>query len=185
MIKMGIYIGSFNPPHVGHIDVVNYLLKEKYVDKVQIVPTLNYWNKQNLIDIKHRINMLKLYENDNIKVDTKNNHYNFTYELMSVLKKEYPDYELYLIIGSDNIINFDKWKNYEELLKYKIIVMNRSNLDITNYLEKLGRDNFIVLSDYNSINVSSTEIRNNLNSIYLDNKVLKYIKNNNLYERND
>ena len=68
-MKIGIYIGSFNPPHKGHKKIINYLLTNKYVDKILIIPTGNYWHKQNLINIKDRINMLKYYENKKIKVD--------------------------------------------------------------------------------------------------------------------
>ena len=181
-MKLGIYVGSFNPVHIGHIDVVNYLIKEKYVDKVLIVPTLNYWNKFNLIDIKHRINMLKYFENDFIKIDTKNNKYIYTYELLNKLGKEYDD-ELYLIMGADNIIEFDKWKNYKELLKYKIIVVNRNNIDINKYIKKYNTNNFIVINDYKFIDISSTELRENLNSKYIDKKVLDYIKKNNLFRK--
>ena len=176
-------MGSFNPPHKGHIKVVNYLLNEKLVDKVLIIPTLGYWDKVDLANLTDRINMLKFYENDNILIDSKHNKYIYTYELVKVLKEEYPTYELYLIIGADNIIDFCKWKNYKELLKNKIIVMNRGNIDINSYIEKLGKDSFIVINDFPYIDISSTEIRNNLNSDYLDRKVLNYIKKNNLYKR--
>lgn len=179
-MKLGIYIGSFNPPHKGHIDVVNYLLINNYVDRVLIVPTLGYWNKDNLIDIKDRINMLKFFENKNIKVDTDHNRYKYTYQLMRALSKDYQD-ELYLIMGADNVIEFDKWKNYRELLNYKIIVMNRDNIDIAKYIKKYHSNSFIIVNNYKSISISSSEIRNNLNNKYLDDKVLKYIKDNNLY----
>ena len=59
-MKIAVYVGSFNPVHKGHIKVVKKILKE-YVDKVIIVPTMSYWNKNNLISIKDRINMLKIY----------------------------------------------------------------------------------------------------------------------------
>ena len=78
-MRLGVYIGSFNPVHIGHIDIVNYLLYNEVVDKILIVPTLNYWNKNDLIDIKHRINMLKLIENEKIKIDDKNNKYVYTH----------------------------------------------------------------------------------------------------------
>ena len=181
-MRLGIYIGSFDPPHKGHIDVVNYLLYNKYVDKILIVPTISYWDKKISVDIVHRINMLKLYESDYIKVDDRNNRYIYTYELLRVLKRQY-DCELYLILGADNVINFDKWKNYEELLSYKIIVMNRNNIDINKYIYKYNSNNFIVVDNYKSINISSTQIRNNLDSKYLDKKVLEYINKNKLYER--
>lgn len=182
-MKLGIYIGSFNPPHKGHIDIVNYLLNNKYIDKVLIVPTLSYWDKTNLATVEDRINMLKFYESNNIIIDTKNNKYIYTYELMRVLSSEYKDDELYLIIGADNIISFDKWKEYKELLNYKIIVMNRNNIDTYKYIERLGGNNFIVIDSYPYIDVSSTEIREGKKDNYIDSKVLEYIKKNNLYGR--
>ena len=181
-MRLGVYVGSFNPVHIGHIDVVNYLINKKYVDKVLIVPTLNYWNKFNLIDIHHRINMLKIFENKNIKIDNKNNKYIYTYELLNKLKKEYDD-ELYLIMGADNIIEFDKWKNYKEILNYKIIIVNRNNIDINKYIKKYNSNNFITVDNYEYIDISSTEIRDNLNSKYLDKKVRDYINRNNLFRK--
>ena len=180
-MKLGVYIGSFNPVHKGHINVVNYLLNNKIVDKVLIVPTIGYWDKTNLIDIHDRLNMLKFYEKDNILIDEKHNDILYTYLLMRKLKEEYND-ELYLIIGADNIIKFNKWKNYQELLDYKIIIMNRNNININDYIKKYNTSNFIVLNDYPYLDISSTEIRANLDNKYLDEKVLKYIKDNILYK---
>ena len=180
-MRLGVYVGSFNPVHNGHIDIVNYLLKNNYVDKVLIVPTLNYWNKQDLIDIKHRINMLKFFENEVIIVDKTHNKYVYTTYLFKELEKEYTD-TLYLIIGADNIINFDKWKDYKELLKYKIIVINRNNIDIDTYINKYNSNNFIIIKDYIPLDISSTDIRNG-NDDYLNPRVLKYIKENKLYGR--
>ena len=180
-MRLGVYIGSFNPVHNGHIKLVNYLLDNNYVDKVLIVATLGYWDKTNLVNIIDRINMLKYFESENIIIDNKHYNHRYTYELMRKLSKEYND-ELYLIMGADNIINFDKWKNYEELLNYKIIVMNRNNIDIKSYIKKYNTSNFIVVNDYEFLDVSSTEIRNNLNNRYLDKRVLEYIRTNNLYK---
>ncbi len=183
-MRLGVYIGSFNPVHNGHIKLVNYLLDNQVVDKVLIVSTTGYWDKTNLVDIKKRIDMLKFFESDNIIIDQKHNNIKYTYELMRELTSEYDD-ELYLIIGADNIINFDKWKNYEELLNYKIIVMNRNNIDIDSYIKKYNTPNFIVINDFPFLDISSTEIRNNLDNEYLDKRVLEYIRKNNLYEKED
>lgn len=181
-MKIGIYIGSFNPVHIGHIDIVNYLINNKILDKVVIVPTLGYWNKDNLIDIKHRINMLKFFESENIKIDKEHNKLIYTYELLKELNKKYKNDELHLILGADNIINLDKWKNYEELLKYKIIIINRNNINLMKYIKKYKTNNFIILENYKNIDISSTEIRNNLNNKYLHKKVYNYIIKNNLYK---
>lgn len=180
-MKIGIYIGSFNPPHKGHIHIVNYLLDNKVVNQILIVPTGSYWNKQELTDIKDRISMLKLYETENIKIDSTNNNYPYTYELMRALSKQYPNDTLYLILGADNIVSFNKWKNYEELLQYPIIIMNRGNINIKEYTDNYPQGKFIILDDFIPIDISSTEIRNNISSSFLDKKVLRYIRKNNLY----
>lgn len=180
-MKLGVYIGSFNPVHNGHIKLVNFLLDNNYLDKILIVATNGYWDKNNLVDINSRIEMLKFFQNENIIIDETHNDYLYTYELMNALSNEYKNDELYLIMGADNIINFDKWKNYEELLQYKIIVMNRDNIDIKSYTDTYKDSNFIIVSNFDYLDVSSTKIRNDLSNEYLDNKVFNYIKTHNLY----
>ena len=180
-MRLGVYIGSFNPVHNGHIKLVNYLLDNNYVDKILIVTTNGYWDKTNLVDVNDRINMLKFFQNDNIIIDETHNDIPYTYELMRSLSNEYKNDELYLILGADNIINFDKWKNYEELLQYKIIVMNRDNIDIESYTKNYKNSNFIIVSNFDYLDVSSTKIRNDLSNEYLDDKVFNYIKMHNLY----
>ena len=177
-MKIGVYIGSFNPPHLGHKKIVDYLLEKKFVDKVLIVPTKNYWDKKNLIDIKDRINMLKYYENDKVEVDTVHNSFSYTYELLNELSKMYQDDELYLIIGADNLEELHKWKNINELLKYNIIVMNRNSIKKNPYIDDR---NIIYIEDFDNINISSTEIRNGDYSC-LDSNVKDYIEKNKLYK---
>lgn len=187
-MKIGIYVGSFNPPHLGHIKIVNHLV-DNYLDKVIIVPTGNYWDKQDLININHRINMLKLFQNENIMIDNKNNEVQYTYQILDILSREYKEDELYLILGADNLINLDKWKNYDKILKYNLIVLNRSNIDVFRYLNQLNKKtNYIVVDDLPNIDISSTMIREKLKEKDYDNilnlidkKVFEYIEKNNLY----
>ena len=180
-MKLGIYVGSFNPPHNGHFKVVNYLLDNKIVDKIIILPTSNYWDKSNMVDIDKRVEMLKIFESENVIVDGINNRYPHTYQILNNLKKYYPDDELYLIIGSDNLEKFHLWKNIEEILKYHIIVLKRGNTDIYKYLSKFDTSKFLIIENFPSINVPSTEIRSNLDNENLDARVLKYIKKHKLY----
>lgn len=93
-MKIAVYVGSFNPVHKSHIKVVN------------------------LIDIKDKINMLKFYESDNVIIDTKNNKCEYTYQILREIQIQYKNDKIYLIIGDDLLINFDKWKNIDEILKY-------------------------------------------------------------------
>ena len=61
-MRLGIYVGSFNPVHKGHIKVANYLVDNNYLDMILLLPTPNYWDKQDLAPTKDRLNMLKLFE---------------------------------------------------------------------------------------------------------------------------
>ncbi len=182
-MKLGIYVGSFNPPHKGHLKVVEYLIQNKYVDKVIMLATPNYWNKTSLVDIKKRVEMLKLFENENVIIDDIHNRYPYTYQVLESLEKDYPSDQLYLIIGSDNLEKFHLWKNIEEILKYYIIVLRRGNTDINKYLERFDISRFIIINDFPFIDISSTEIRENLDNDNLDAKVLRYIRNNKLYNK--
>ena len=177
-MRIGVYVGSFNPPHLGHKKIIDYLIDNNYIDKVLIVPTKDYWDKKNLIDIKDRINMLKYYENDKVEVDTIHNSFPYTYELLNELSKIYLNDDLYLIIGSDNLEELHKWKNIDEILKYNIIVMNRNTIKKNPYIDD---KNITYIEDFDNIDISSTEIRNG-NYIYLDPNIKEYIDKNNLYK---
>ena len=185
-MKIGVFVGSFDPVHKGHIIIINYLL-EKYLDKVIVVPTGNYWNKKNLTHIYHRINMLKIYQNEKIIIDEENNELEYTYEVLDSLNKKYKEDELYLIIGADNIVSFDKWVNYQKLLNYNLIIINRSDINIKYYLNKMNKnDKYIITDELANINISSTFVRENIKNIInindkIDKDVIKYIKDNNLY----
>ena len=183
-MKLGIYVGSFNPVHIGHKYIMNHLLNNKYLDKIIVIPTGNYWDKNNLIDIKHRINMLKFYESDKITINDTLNNLEFTYEILEQLKQEYKNCELYLIIGADNILKFHLWKNVKDILKNKVIVLNRNDINVSVYINKFKeKDNFILINDFKRIDISSTDIRNNIenNKDKLDKEVYKYIINNKLF----
>ncbi|MBR4693368.1 MAG: nicotinate-nicotinamide nucleotide adenylyltransferase [Bacilli bacterium] len=179
-MRLGIYVGSFNPPHEGHHKVMKYLLEKNLVDKVLLLPTPNYWDKTDLVNVNERIEMLKFYEEENIIVDSIHNNYPYTYEVLRSLKKDYPEDELYLVIGSDNLEKFHEWKNIDEILENKVIVLNRGEIIKNKYLENYNNQ-FIYINDFDYIEVSSTDIRNG-NNKNIDNNIKKYIEEHNLYE---
>ncbi len=183
-MKIGVYVGSFNPPHKGHIKIVKHLLNKKIVDKILIIPTNNYWNKTNIIDLNHRINMLNFFKTNNIIINNTLNNLEYTYQVFRELKKDNNDYSL--ILGADNIVTFAKWKNYEELLNQELIIINRNNLDIKKYLNELNKKDKYKIINIKNIDISSTYIRENIKNEKLikniiDKQVLDYIKKENLY----
>lgn len=183
-MKIGVYVGSFNPVHKGHIKIVKQAL-ENYLDLVIIVPTGCYWSKKNLTSLKHRIAMLKFYQNEKILIDTTHNQLPYTYMILRELKKKYPSDFLYLILGADNLIQFQKWKNYQELLNYPILIVNRNCVDVNYYIKKLSISRHVIMNVAN-IDFSSTIIREKLVQQenvdhYLDKEVLQYINKYHLF----
>jgi nicotinate-nucleotide adenylyltransferase len=186
-MKIGVYVGSFNPVHKGHIKIANYIIDKNLVDKLLIIPTHNYWDKNNLINLEDRINMLQFYETDRIIIDSDFSEKEYTYQVINALKEKYKNSEFSLILGADNIVNFDKWKNFKDLLKLELIIFKRNDIDIKYYLNKLEKtEKYIIVEDLDNINISSTLVRDNINDLsllkkYLDIKVIDYIEKNNLY----
>lgn len=182
-MKIGEYIGSFNPIHNGHLEIAKYLLKNNYLDKVEFIPSGNYWNKQNLASLENRISMIKLAikdEND-IIVNEKCSGLGYTYQVREKLNHD----NFYWIIGADNVIDLDKWKEFEILKEDNFIVINRNNIDIEFYMKKHEIKNYIIINDID-INISSTNVRNNIeeNKSMINSKVYDYIVENNLYGQN-
>lgn len=193
-MKVGVYVGSFDPVHIGHKHIADYLLSNNYLDRVIIVPTTTYWNKNNLTDLKHRINMLKYYQSNKIIINDKYNTRKYTYQILNNLKKDYPEDTLYLIIGADNLVKFHLWQKIDKILKNKVIVLPRKGIDIYKYINNYPeKDCFIALNNFKEIDISSSLIRKKINAKdyqnidkYLDKNILNYIIQNNLYnEKNN
>lgn len=178
-MKIGVFVGSFDPVHNGHTNVINYLIDKKIVDRVLVIATGNYWDKQNITDLNKRLDMLDLIKKDNIIIDKTHNNIKYTYQILNALKKEYKDDEFYLVIGADNANTLYKWKHYNEIIQNGIIVVGRDNIKVNLKTNKL------IFIDKNFGDISSTKIRNDVlnNKMYLDDLVYNYIIENNLYER--
>lgn len=177
-MKIGVFVGSFDPVHVGHTNVINYLIDKNVVDKVMVIATGNYWNKQNATDLKVRLKMLEFIKNDNVIIDNKHNGLSYTYQILDALEREYKNDEFYLIIGADNANTLDRWMKYEELIKRPIIVVARDDIKV-----RLKGDNVMVINE-NFGNVSSTNVRKNpkTSNKILNKMVYDYIIKNNLYK---
>ena len=159
-MRLGVYFGSFNPVHRGHMQIVYRLLSENLVDKVIVVATMEYWGKTQLMPLEKRLAMLKLYGNENIIIDETHNHAEKTYQLFRQLKEENPEDELFFIIGADSLNRFDQWVNYEELLTYTFIVVERDGIDIEAAMKRLKKRDYLIMRKVRD--VSSTFIREHL-----------------------
>ena len=191
--RIGIYSGSFNPVHNGHISLAKYLLDSDIVDEVWIVvsplnPLKTATNE--LIADEWRLQMAKIAFKG-IR-DTKVSDVEFllprpsyTIDTLNFLQKKYPDYQFFLLIGEDNMAVFDKWKNYDEILrKYTVLVYPR-HAD-TNMSDKVLRHTNIHKIDAPYIDISSTDIRRRIRqqqplTDMLPKAVIDFIKSNGLY----
>ena len=193
-MKIGIFGGSFNPPHNMHKNIAKELIEKGYLDKVIFVPTgMKYEYKNNLLNDKIRVKMLSLMIRDekNMKIskyELKNKTV-YTYETLNYFKKKYKNDEIYFICGTDNLTYMDTWaKGIDILENYKILVIKRDTDDINEIIKRLKKyQKNIIITDIIPNNISSTKIRNmikddnkNIND-YLDLSVLNYIKRKKIY----
>ena len=192
-MRIGIFGGSFNPPHKVHKKIATSLVKYGYLDKVIFVPTGNRYKKKELVDAKDRFHMLSLMVKDSINLEVSSyeiqDYLVYTYQTLDYFQKKYVCDEIYFICGSDNLKEITKWKNFEEILtKYKILVIKRDKENLDSILEELkGYQENIILIPYPFAKVSSTFVRGLLKSSqdsvsnYVTADVLDYIKKNKLY----
>ena len=194
-MKIGIFGGSFNPPHKMHIKIAQELIKQHYVDKIIFVPTgSKYEYKTNLVADKHRLEMLKIITSKDDKMDVSNYELKdkvvYTCETLKYFKQLYNSDEIYFICGTDNLSYIDKWKNGLEILSnYKILVINRNGNEINGLLKKYNKyvKNIIVanipLNDMSSTNIRLLIKQNNINDLnkYLEQDIIDYIKKEKLY----
>lgn len=159
MKRLGVYCGSFSPIHNGHIEIITSVLNQDLVDEVLIIPTKEYWDKNNLIPLEDRIKMIELCNIKNLVVDKTHNDTQYTIDILKDLENK--DIELYLILGADNLLKLDKWNSFEELIKYNFIIVPRIDIDIKDYMVKFNKENYSIL-DYKQNNISSSFIRDNV-----------------------
>ena len=133
-MKIGIFGGSFNPPHKMHESIASQLIERKLIDKVIFVPTSNFYPKAGLISDEERLSMLKLLVKDKKEYDVSDYEFGrltYTHQTLEYFKNENKNDEIYFICGSDNLEQLDTWKEYKKILTdYKLIVIPRKeNID--------------------------------------------------------
>ena len=133
MFKIGLYFGTFNPIHVGHLTIVNHTVEYSDLDQIWFVvtPLSPFKKKNSLLDNRQRYEMVYLATKDYDKLRPSDIEFglkqpNYTIDTLTYLLEKHPDYEFALIMGEDNLKSFHKWKNYEQILEdYHIYVYPR------------------------------------------------------------
>ena len=181
-MKIGLFFGSFNPVHVGHMIIANHMVEYSDIDQLWFVvsPQNPFKIKKSLLGEYDRLHLVELAIGDNIKMKTCNIEFNlpkpsYTIDTLSVLKEKYPDNEFTLIMGSDNLQTFKRWKNYEIILKhYNIYIYNRPD-----HLEgDLFMHPKVKLFDTPLLNISSSYIRKNIQ----DKKSVNFLVPENVFD---
>lgn len=194
-MNIGLYFGTFDPIHRGHINIVNFLIDNCLVEKVWFVVTPENPDKisNNLTDFIHRYEMVKIEvkNNNNLlasDVELKLERPNYTINSLRYISNAFPDNNFSLIIGEDNFVNFKKWKDYKEIMNnFKIYVYPRKTRLKRDM--KLLMSNNIEMIEAPLIDLSSTNIRNIINDKnyakqFISDSIYKYITTNNLYKSN-
>ena len=199
MEKIGIYGGTFNPPHVGHVHVARYAIGELCLDKLLIIPSHTPPHKELAVDspsAEERLKMLQMTfageeKTEISQIELQRGGVSYTFDTVTTLQKQYPNAQFYLLVGTDMLLSFDRWYRYEELLqKVTLAVFYRGDREeesrILKKKEELeARGANVVLMENPVIPISSTQLRRMMifgcAGEYLPENIHAYICENGLY----
>jgi nicotinate-nucleotide adenylyltransferase len=189
-MKIGLLFGSFNPIHIGHLIIANYMANHTSLDKVWLVvspqnPLKKYGD---LINTYDRLEMAKLATDNatNIAVsdvELKLPQPSYTIDTLTHLKEKYPEHDFALIMGSDNLVTLHKWKNYKLILRdYQIFVYPRPGYENA----ELASHPSVTITMTPQMELSATFIRKSIAEkkniqYFVPDPVLKFIESKSLY----
>ena len=161
-MKIGLFFGSFNPIHIGHKVIASYLVDFTDLDKVMFVvsPQNPLKQKISLLDQYHRLQIIRAEIEDNSNLEVSDIEFDmpkpsYTIDTLVRLKEKYPENNYSIIMGSDNLQNFHKWKNYEQILEdYSVYVYPRPGYEING-----SHKNIHIIEGVPQMEISSSFIR--------------------------
>ncbi len=190
MKKIGLFFGSFNPIHVGHLVIANYMVEHTDLDKVWMVvsPQNPLKPKNTLARDYDRLHLVRLAIEDNPDLQVSDIEFSlpkpsYTIDTLTYLKEKYPDKTFVLIMGGDNVGTLHKWKNYEQLLlQYEIYVYKRPNTELGNFATHPK----IQFFDAPLLDISATYIRDSIRNkksirYLVTEKVFDYLETSKMY----
>jgi nicotinate-nucleotide adenylyltransferase len=190
-MKVGLFFGSFNPIHIGHLAIANYMVEFTDLDKLWFVvsPHNPLKQKKSLLDNHHRFQMVQIAIADDNRfkatdIEFKLPQPSYTIDTLTYLREKYPNLTFVLIMGSDGLVTFNKWKNYKELIKnYQRYIYPRLGTDQA-LLQNLENG---VIVNAPLMDISSTFIRESIAKgkdirYFLPDKVWQYISEMHFYK---
>ncbi|HRI59012.1 MAG TPA: nicotinate (nicotinamide) nucleotide adenylyltransferase [Saprospiraceae bacterium] len=192
-MKIGLFFGSFNPIHIGHLIIANYMATQTDLDKVWLVvsPQNPLKPKKTLARDYDRLHLARLGIGDNPRLQASNVEFDlpkpsYTVDTLAFLKEKYPERTFALIMGGDNIATLHLWKNYEQILaNYDIYVYKRPAYD----LGDLAAHPRIRICEAPLLDISATYIRECIRTgksvrYLVPDAVWEYLETSNLYKTN-
>ncbi len=175
MKKVGLFFGSFNPIHMGHLIIAQAVINQTDCSEIWFIvsPQNPHKKSSNLLHEFDRLDLVEKAIADNFAFKSSDIEFHlpkpsYTVETLAYISEKYPEYEFSLIIGGDNLENFKSWKNYESILKYyQLIVYPRNNLKSSD----LWQHPSIKLIDAPILQISATYIRDCIKN----NRSVKYL----------
>lgn len=165
--RIGLFFGSFNPIHIGHLIIAEYMATRTDLEQVWFVvsPHNPLKNRATLANDFDRLHMVQLAIDDNPRLKASNIEFSlpkpsYTIDTMVYLHEKYPQHQFSLIMGSDNLASIDKWKNYELLLQRYTIHIYKREGDVPEL--KMPTESDIRMYDVPMMDISSTYIRQSL-----------------------
>jgi nicotinate-nucleotide adenylyltransferase len=191
-LKIGLFFGSFNPIHIGHTALANYLLSFTDLERIWFIvsPHNPLKEKKTLLADHHRLRLVELAIGDNSKMKASNIEFklpqpSYTVHTLAHLSEKYPTHTFSIIMGADNLQTFDKWKNYEAILEhYTIYVYPRPGFDGG----KLKSHSSVRFTEAPLMEISSTFLREAIKAkkdvrYFLRPEVWNYIDEMNFYRK--
>lgn len=193
-MKIGLYFGSFNPIHVGHLIIANHVAEYSGLDQIWMVVTPHnpLKKKDTLLDDYQRLQLVFLATEDYAKIipsdiEFKLSQPNYTVNTLAHLQEKFPQHNFSLIMGEDNLKSLHKWKNYEIILQnHEIYVYPRISSEGENSTFKNNPNIHFIEAPI--VEISSTFIRESIKNKknvrpLLPSKVWEYIDHNNFYKK--
>ncbi len=187
--KVGLYFGSFNPVHVGHLIIAETLLNETHLNQVWLVvsPQNPFKEKKSLASEYDRYNMVELATQNHPYIKPSNVEFylpkpSYTIDTLAHLTEKYPDYEFSLLMGEDNLETLHKWKNYEAILKYyDIYVYPRIGSTTSEILSERIKKIHAPIIELSATAFRKLNAENKNCQFMVTKEVYEYIKKNCLY----